>query len=182
MRRTGSTSPKIRSGERPIVYVHEWALPPLSYDLRVAIRDGVSGEIGATKLHVEVPEPSTDWSAGDLMLAVADETGAAQPLASSSVFPDEAILAYVEVAGGVDPAISGRLLAADGSESFLTLPETPLVEDSAGIHRGALRMRNLPAGDYVLEIRVADPTAGAARTYRAPLQVLASLRGPRARQ
>jgi len=182
MRRSGSPLPTVRSGERPTVYVHEWTLAPGSYDLRVAVRDGVSGEIGATQLDVEVPEPSTDWSASDLMLAVADAAGAAQPLASSSVLPDEALLAYVEVAGGVDPVLSGRLLAADGPQPFLTLPEMPLVEDSAGIHRGALRMRSLPPGDYTLEIRVVDLTAGNERTYRAPLQVLASLWGAQVRR
>ena len=175
MRRPGPTAPSVRSGERPTVYVHEWTLAPGSYDLRVAVRDGVSGEIGAARLDVEVPLPTTGWSASDLMLAVTDQAGASQPLASSSVMPDEALLAYVEVAGGIDPVLSGHLLAADGSEPFLTLPEIPLVKDSAGIHRGALRMRRLPPGDYTLEIKVADRTADEERTYQVPLQVLAWL-------
>ncbi len=177
----GGLSRKVRSGERPTVYVHEWALPPGSYDVRVAVRDGVSGNIGATRLDVEIPASPEAWSASDLMLAVTDGEGPPLPLTSNTVLSDESLYTYVEVAGGTDPVITGQLFRGDDTQPFAPLPETPLVKDSSGIHRGALRLRNLPAGDYTLEFVVIDRTAGEQRTYRARLQVLPSLSGSRGR-
>jgi hypothetical protein len=154
--------------------MHDWPLPPGSYDLRVAVRDGDRGGIGAASLAVEVPEPSRGWSASDLMLAVAGADGASQPLLSGWIYADEALFTYVEVRGGGDPRLSGRILDTGGDAELAVLPETRLAEDPRGIHRGALRMRSVPAGDYILEIVLDDPPAGETRTFRVPLQVLGS--------
>lgn len=174
MQLSGSTSRRIRSGERPAVYVHDWALPAGTFDVRVAVRDNADGEIGAARLDVDVPAPSAAWSASDLMLAATDEHGVAQPLLAGWVYRDEPLLAYVEVKGGTAPALSGRILDAGGVERLIDLPATPLVADGAGVHRGALRLRNLPSGDYLLEVELVDREAGQQRSYRVPLQVLDS--------
>lgn len=174
MQPSGPPSRRILSGARPAVYVHEWPLPPGSLDLRVAVRDGASGQLGAARLRVDVPEPSSDWRASNLMLAAADENGIAQPLMSRWVYTDEPLFAYVEVRGGTDPVLSGFLLDAEGTEQLARLPEVSLVADRAGIHRGALRLRNLVPGDYVLEVQLVDAGAGRQKTFRLPLQVLAS--------
>jgi VWFA-related protein len=165
---------RIRSGARPAVYVHEWALPPGSFDVRVAVRDGSNGEIGASGLRIDVPPPSTAWSAGDLMLAAGDEHGTAQPLLSGWVYRDEPLFAYIEVSGGTAPELTGQILDAGGVEQLVELPATSLAADMAGVHRGALRLRNLPAGDYLLEIELVDRAAGHERSFRVPLQVLDS--------
>jgi hypothetical protein len=172
MQLSGPPTDKILSGERPAVYVHEWALPAGSFDLRVAVRDSASGELGAASLDVDVPEPSSSWRASDLMLAVADENGIAQPLLNPWIYPDEPLFAYVEVSGGVEPALSGYLLDPSGTERLGPLPVTSLARDAAGIHRGALRLRNLLPGDYVLEVVLRDPGAHQSKSFRAPLQVL----------
>ena len=42
------------SGERPAVYVHDWALPPGNFDIRVAVRDSAfyrAGEKFAVQLN-----------------------------------------------------------------------------------------------------------------------------------
>ena len=171
---TGAPTQRMLSGGRPTVYMHDWPLPPGSYDLRVAVRDGDRGGIGAASLAVEVPEPSRGWSASDLMLAVAGADGAPQPLLSGWIYADEALFTYIEVRGGGDPRLSGRILDAGGDAELVVLPETRLAEDSRGIHRGALRMRSLTAGDYTLEIVLNDAAAGESRTFRVPLQVLGS--------
>ncbi|HJN47924.1 MAG TPA: VWA domain-containing protein [Acidobacteriota bacterium] len=168
----GSVSPRIRSGERPIVYMHDWSLLPGTYNIRVAVRDGTNGEIGATAIDAELPAPSSQWMASDLMLTVADPSGSAQPLMTGWIFSDETLLAYVEVSVGGEPFLSGRILDADGLQPRAILPETMLTEDSVGIHRGAMRIRNVPPGDYILELELADHTDGNTRSFRVPLQVL----------
>ncbi len=168
----GSASRRTRSGERPTVYLHDWSLSPGTYNIRVAVRDGISGEIGAAAIDVESPAPSSRWMASDLMLAVADPSGMAQPLMTGWIFSDETLLAYVEVAAGGEPVLAGRILAADGMQPRAVLPETMLAEDAFGIHRGAMRIRNVPPGDYILELELADRTSGNTRSFRVPLQVL----------
>jgi hypothetical protein len=88
------------------------------------------------------------------------------------IFSDETLLAYVEVSVGGEPFLSGRILDADGLQPRAILPETMLTEDSVGIHRGAMRIRNVPPGDYILELELADHTDGNTRSFRVPLQVL----------
>lgn len=174
MQLSGPPSRRTRSGERPAVYVRDWPLPPGSLEVRVAVLDDATGEIGAAGLKVDVPQPSSDWSASDLMLAAADENGIAQPLMSRWIYTDEPLFAYIEVRGGTDPALSGYLLDAAGTERLAELPETPLVSDAVGVHRGALRLRNLDPGDYVLEVVLVDDGAAQQKTFRVPLQVLGS--------
>jgi hypothetical protein len=108
------------------------------------------------------------------MLAVAGADGAPQPLLSGWIYADEALFTYIEVRDGGQPRLSGRILDGAGDAELAVLPETRLAADSWGIHRGALRIRSLPAGDYTLEIVLDDAAAGESRTFRVPLQVLDS--------
>lgn len=158
---------------RPPVYVHEWALEPGRYELRVVLQDGITGEIGATRVDVEVPRPSVDWSTSDLVVMVASG-GGPQPLVDSRIVTDETLLTYVEVVGGRNPILAGDIFTADGSRRLAILPDLPMGMDSAGIHRGAHRIRGMPPGDYLLQIIVVDPAVAEERMFRQRVRVLSS--------
>ncbi len=158
---------------RPYVYVHNWDLPPGEYDVRVVVKDEISGELGATRLELVVPEPPVEWSTSDLMLTVTDGVQPSQPLIDSEVIYGERLEFYVEVFGGEAPSISGSMFGAYGGEALAELPELALPVDAAGIHRGALWLEGIPPGTYTLEIRVTDPQAGKEREFQVPLTALA---------
>jgi len=155
---------------RPFVHVHDWALDPGSYDLRVAVHDETSTEISATQLDLTVPEPTSDWQTSDLMLTVTDDGRPAQPLVDDEMRAGERLDVYVEVFGGEQPSILGDVLSGDGARVLVQFPRTDLVRDAAGIHRGAVFLTGVPAGEYVLQISVLDPPAGEQRGFRIPLR------------
>jgi len=166
------TAPGTPTVPRPYVFVHTWTLPPGKYDVRLVVKDEISGELGATQLDLEVPEPPEEWSTSDLMLTVTDGVLPAQPLIDSEVIYGERLEIYVEVFGGEEPSISGSMFGADGSEALAELPELALLVDAAGIHRGALWLQGIPPGTYTLEIRVTDPLAGNEKEFQVPLTAL----------
>ncbi len=157
---------------RPFVYLQEWQLEPGTYSIHIALDDSVSGRLGATELALEVPEPSTEWSTSDLILAAGDGLNEPQPLITATFWSNETLLAYVEVSGGQEPVLTGDLLNAEGTARLAQLPTLVLERDKAGLHRGALRFQRLPAGEYTLQIVVSDPTVGGHRVFRERLHVL----------
>jgi hypothetical protein len=164
-----STVPKASTLPRPYVFVHSWTLPPGTYDVRLVVKDEISGELGATQLDLEVREPAEEWSTSDLMLTVTDGLRPAQPLVENEVIYGERLEIYVEVFGGVEPAVSGSIFRAYSDEAIVEFPELALPVDSVGIHRGALWLEGIPPGTYTLDIRVTDPQAGRSREFQVPL-------------
>jgi hypothetical protein len=77
----------------------------------------------------------------------------------------------VEVVFGQDPAVSGDLFNAEGTEKIAQLPSVALQAGVDQIFRGAVRITGIPAGGYVLQIAVTDAEARQHRVFRLPLRV-----------
>ncbi len=174
----GSFSDESSGFVRPFVHLQDWQLEPGTYAIHIALGDTVSGRLGATKLEVEVPEPSSEWSTSDLILAVGDGVGEPQPLVDVAFRSEETLLAYVEVSGGREPVMTGNLFNAEGTVRLSELPPLVLERDEVGLHRGAMRFQGLPPGEYTLQIMVSDPTAGQHRVFRERLHVVGAERRP----
>jgi hypothetical protein len=158
------------------VYVHEWDLPPGSYNLNLVVRNPVSGELRAASVPVEVPPATSEWATSDVVLTVVDGEGRQVPVIGDALVEDEAVGAYVEVVFGQAPVVSGDLFNAEGAEKIAQLPPVALEQGEDGIFRGALRMTGIPAGDYALQVAVTDAEAGKHRVFRLPLRVRPRLR------
>ncbi len=161
------------SAAEPFIYVHDWTLEPGEYELRIAVRDSGSGRLGATQVEIEVPEPTPGWHSSDLMLMVMTGDGEPQPVVGGRFRDGDTVSVYAEVADGIAPFISGMILdtAVPDSRPAL-LPAYHLQRDVAGIHRGSIGFRGLPAGIYSLEISVTDAHADRQQQYSYPLEVL----------
>lgn len=153
----GARGQKGEETDRPFVHIHDWSLRPGSYELRLAVRERAGGRLGATRLEVEVREPEDAWQTSDLILTSARGNETPRPILGSEARADEVISAYVEVAGGLSPLISGLVTPAGEGVRPAVLPAVNLEADAVGIHRGGLRIRGLPPGSYVLHIMVTDP-------------------------
>jgi len=153
------------------VYVHEWDLPPGSYDLHLVVRNPVNGELRATAIAVEVPPATSEWATSDVVLMVADGAGRPVPVIGDALVEGEGVAAYVEVIFGQGPVVSGDLFNAEGNEKIAQLPPVALQRGEVGIFRGALRMTGIPAGDYALQVAVTDAAARQHRVFRLPLRV-----------
>jgi VWFA-related protein len=174
MRALGTALASDNSLQRAPVYVHEWSIPPGKYELRIALQDGLTGEIGATYLPVEVPRVSALWSTSDLILMVAGNSNEPRPLVVPLVSSDETVFTYVEVWGGQNPILSGDILTPDGITRLAILPDLPLGRDRVGIHRAAHMIRGMPPGEYLLRIVVVDPGMDEEKVMTTPLTVLPS--------
>jgi VWFA-related protein len=162
---------------RPYVYVYNWPLAPGTYDVRLVLKDEISGELGARQVTIEVPEPpaSNDfWRTSDLMMTVSDGVSPSQPLVDGKVVYGERLEMYVEVAGGVEPSISGNVFGEYSDDALAELPELALPVDEVGIYRGALWLEGIPPGNYTIEVRVTDPAAGREREFLVPLTAVPS--------
>ena len=155
------------------LYVHDWSLEPGTYELRVAVRDSVSGRLGAARVEVDVPELEPGWKSSDLVLTAAAGDDAPQPVVGGKVQDGDTVSVYTEVADGIAPFISGMIVDAGVPDSRpALLPAYHLQRDVAGIHRGSIAFRGLPAGIYLLEISVTDAHADRQQHYSYPLEVL----------
>jgi VWFA-related protein len=154
---------------RPFVYVHNWELPPGAQDIRVVLTDAATGQLRAAQLQLEVPEPSGEWTASDLMLTVSEGDRPFQPLIDNEVSPRERLEIYVEVFGGRGPSISGLVFGSNPNHPLAELPPFTLPRAAAGIHRGALWLEGIPPGRYTLKILVADPSKDEEREFEVSL-------------
>jgi VWFA-related protein len=159
-------------GPKPFVHVHDWALEPGEYELRVAVRDGATGRLGAACAEVEVPEITTGWRSSDLLLTVAAADGEQRPVVGGKVRDGDTVSLYIEVAGGIAPFISGVIVDTEVADSKpALLPAYRLPADTTGLHRGAIALRNLPPGNFLLKISVTDAHADRQAYYERPLEV-----------
>jgi hypothetical protein len=158
---------------QPFVYVQSWSLEPGEHELRVAVRDTSTGELGAARVPVEVLETTSGWRSSDLMLLTDAGAGAPEHVARGRVVEGEAVTVYVEVANAVAPVTSGRIIDAEAVDSPpALLLARPLRQDSSGVHRGGMSFRGLPAGVYSLEISVTDERADRRKDFIRPLEVV----------
>ena len=162
--------------QRAPVYIHEWPIPPGSYEIRVALEDSLTGEIGATHVQVAVPEESGYWSTSDLIVMATDSDQAPQPLIVPLVAADETVFLYVEVFGGKNPILAGDIFAQDSGRRLAVLPDLPMGSDKVGIHRAAHRIRGMPPGEYDIQIHVVDPDMDEDAVLKTPLVVLPGTR------
>jgi VWFA-related protein len=162
---------------RPFVYVYNWPLAPGTYDVRLVVKDEVSGDLGARQITIEVPEPPAAddlWRTSDLMMTVSDGISPSQPLVDGTIIYGERLEVYLEVAGGIEPSISGSIFSRYGADALAELPELALPLDAVGLHRGALWLEGIPPGEYTIEVRVTDQAAGQGREFLVPLTAVPS--------
>jgi VWFA-related protein len=164
-----STTPGASARPRPFVYVHTWELPPGDHDIRVVLTDAATGQLRAAQLRLEVPEPSDNWTASDLMLTVSEGDRPFQPLMDGEVSPSERLEIYAEVSGGRGPALSGLVFGSNPDHPLADLPRYTLPRTAGDIHRGALWLEGIPPGRYTLKIRISDPAADKEREFEVQL-------------
>ena len=162
-----------------LAYQHEWTLAPGTYTLNVAVFDNVSGRIGAASLDVEVPAAdATSWGISDPLLVTVDEAGRAQPVVRGRVVPGQNLAAFVEVYGGRQPILSGRVFLQasdeDNGQQGAKLFPIALRRVAANIHRGSAPLPpGLPPGHYFVQLVITDPAAEQHRVVRLPIEVVA---------
>jgi hypothetical protein len=138
------------------------------------VLDMVSRRVGTTQLAVEIPElDDGTWAVGDVVLSEIGDDGDPVPIVQGRLEAGTMVAAFIEVRGGAQPVVSGRLrlsaedeLEGDGAELFAQ----PLRRDGRS-HRGSLPLPPLAPGDYVLELRIEDPVTGQSRTVEVRLHV-----------
>ncbi len=162
------------AGIWPFRYVYDWALPPGAYALRVVMEDELTGTLGATQVEVVVPDSADDWRTSDLVLATTNGSSPPLPLVVDEATEDTQLIVYVEVAGGDEPVLSGAVFSADGATLLSPLPPVSLQEE-AGIHRGALRLEGLTAGEIIVQIAVTDALPARHRIFRRTLTIVSSI-------
>jgi VWFA-related protein len=168
----------------PFTYFDEnwWSLDPGEYDVRLAVRDELSHQLGATRVVLNIPISTIGWRTSDLMLGIVGESTNPKPVVGQKVVEGQRVAAFLEVNGGLSPAISGSLFQLSEPRSPNADPEMDHVSEIRPsllrrfpdrVHRGTLMLPDdMPRGDYILEVRVEDPPVNQERTFRVPLEVL----------
>ena len=169
----------------PFTYFDEnwWNLDPGGYDVRLVVRDGLSRQLGATRVLLEIPDSTIGWRTSDLMLGIVGESTNPKPVVAHKSVEGQRLAAFLEVNGGLSPAISGSLYQVSKKED----DEKPELEHVSEVrpallhrypdqvHRGALMLpENMPPGSYIFEVRVEDPPADQERAFRVPLEILSA--------
>ena len=160
-------------------------IDPGQYDLRVMVLNATTGRVGATQLDLSVPERrGGDWFTGDPMLVRRLPDRSFEPVVSGRILQGNPVTAQIEVYGGQRPEMSARIErlgvssssteAGDAAETQI-LPR-PLVLAEDGIHRGALPVPRLPAGDYVLHLRITESGSDREQSFDLPMHVVAAVR------
>jgi hypothetical protein len=166
-----------------VVYRNGWVLDPGRYDIHVALLDEIAGEIGATRLEVEIPEVEEGWRTSDLMLVTTDSSIYAYPIPAGRFVAGQEIGAYVEVKDGVRPVIGGRILEPPrpGEEptgdtvarTLRVMPAERLRTKAPRTHSGSLALpTDLAPGKYTLEVVISDQDPGMEQTFLVPIEVL----------
>jgi hypothetical protein len=172
----------------PFTYFDEnwWNLEPGGYDVRLVVRDGLSRQLGATRLVLEIPDPTIGWRTSDLMLGIVGESSNPKPVVAGKAVEGQRLAAFLEVNGGLSPSISGSLYRASdqegGEEARLEhvweVRPTLMRRHPDRVHRGAVMLpEEMAAGKYIFEVRIEDPPADQERTFRVPLEVLSASPG-----
>jgi len=173
----GSVDPEM------VIYRRGWALEPGVYDVRVALLDEISGKVGAARLDVEVPDETEGWRTSDLMLIRTESSLETVPIVRGRFEAGESIGVLLEVRDGVEPVMSGLVLAdlgelAQGTPTALlptvrNLASVRLREVGAGLYRGGIEIpTDLPPGRYVLWAAVTDEPADQEKTFEVLLEIL----------
>jgi VWFA-related protein len=176
----GSAAPP---GAGLVVYRNGWVLDPGSYDIHIALLDEIAGEIGATRLEVEIPDVEEGWRTSDLMLVTTDSSIYAYPIPAGRFVAGQEIGAYIEIKDGVQPVMGGRILeppkpGGEGTgdtvaRTLRVMPGARLRTKGPGTHSGSLQLpSDLAPGKYTLEVVISDPDAGMERTLLHPIEVL----------
>ena len=137
------------------------------------LEDNAGAVLSATEIEVEIPEESDEWLVSDLIVTATDGTSAPWPLVDNTVAVGDLLLPYIEVAEGDTPLITGDVFSADGDELIMVI-KARLLPEAGGVHRGALPVPMLPAGDYILQIVITDPPLKRHKLFRQPLTVIAA--------
>ena len=159
----------------PAVYLHRWPLGHGTFDLRVLAIDEDSGRLGAARVRIEVPEPSSDLRISHpLLIALEPEgLGPFEPVLDGQVDAWTNASVFFEAYGQTEPDVDGRIVSvaktaetveagAMASEAvqmepldldvyFTREPESHILKAWLPIPAG------LEAGPYVIEVRVAGP-------------------------
>jgi VWFA-related protein len=185
--RTASTAPDSISSILPFGQFGAswWDLDAGLYEVRLVAKDPLSARLGAVRFALEVPAKPESWAVSDARLGVAVDGASTRPLVGGRAVVGQQIVAFVEVAGGGEPELSGRVVVArraevDGPEPrAITLRRASMRKGNGSTHRGAVPLPlNLTPGCYTIELRVEDPAMGQERTLRVPLEIHASSQGP----
>jgi len=177
VRRVGDEA--VAASTEPFVYFdwRWWTLDPGRYDFRVAVVDPATGNVGASQIEVEVPQPSTGWRTSDLMLGVFSGGGSPQPLVTGKAPAQSSISAFAEVYGGAAPMATVRVLPVDefgetSGDPWAVVEADALPRYRDNVHRADITLpRSLPVGAYVVEFVIIDFTTRNETVLRAPLEI-----------
>ncbi len=170
---------ELTADAEPFVYLdwRWWTLDSGTYDFRVAVLDSATGNIGASQVEVEVPQPSTGWRISDLMLGVLAGGGSLQPLVTGRAPAQSTISAFAEVYGGAEPMATLRVLPVDElgeavDNPWAVVEAGALLRYDDNIHRASIQLpRPLAPGKYVVELIIIDFTTRKEARLRTPIEI-----------
>jgi VWFA-related protein len=154
-----------RAKSEGLTYDAHTELPPGYYQLRIAVRDAVSGSLGTLSRYVEIPDLSKRRLAmSSLFLYGVDPVAGvkATPEAMSAArrIPRKKDLRYAAVVyNGKQP--KAKIIISQNGKPLFEEPEQPLVAGTAGQMSkvGQVALAKVPPGRYVLTVVVTDSGA-----------------------
>jgi len=150
-------------------------LTPGRYEVRMAVREGRTSQVGSVRQWVEVPDTRKAGLAlsGAFLLAAPTETPAATDLrdvqATRRYAPNSALYYAVHVynpardESGTADVVSQAQIRRDGQLQGVSPVELVAVDpkESSTLVRGRVALKGMPPGAYELRVLVVDRKAGA---------------------
>jgi VWFA-related protein len=93
-----------------------WDLDAGVYEVRLVAKEPFSERLGAARLLLEVPPNGGTWLVSDARLGVAAEGASTRPLIGGKAIAGQQVVVFVDVAGGVAPEFSGRIVVAQDTD------------------------------------------------------------------
>jgi len=160
-----------------VVYSHKLPLKPGIYQIRVAVRDDKTGNIGSSAQWIEIPDLSskkltlsTLLLAGHISNSIQDQKGEQMQFSVDRRFARESQLTFFTIvynaATAAAPKLDAQIEILRGGQRVIASPLLPVAveanSDLARIPYGAnVGLKSLAPGRYVLKVTVTDRTANA---------------------
>jgi VWFA-related protein len=160
-----------------VIYSHKLPLKPGIYQVRVAVRDDKTGNIGSSAQWIEIPDLSskkltlsTLLLAGHISNSVQDQKGEQVQFSVDRRFARESQLTFFTIvynaATTATPKLDAQIEILRGGQRVIASPLLPVVveanSDVTRIPYGAnVGLKSLAPGRYVLKVTVTDRNANA---------------------
>jgi len=160
----------IRAG---LGYTASTTLPPGAYQIRIAVRDNQTGNIGTTSRYIEIPDLSKGRLAASSLLLAAVPAGEVKAEKPTPISGDRrvsrkqdlryAVMIYNAKQKDSHPQVRTQLVISQSGQLVFKQPEEPVVtrgnESSQLIKWGQLALGGVKPGRYTMTVVITDPLA-----------------------